>query len=580
MRSLGGRRGWTTGAAFIHDHGRALVAVLMSLFTFLGAVTATLQSDASTQAARGGRAADAASLERIGFEARSQVGTLRDNTAFREWFGLLEESAWAGGPQPSPAPADGAYRAALAAIDGTLAEWVRTQSALLHEPYFDPKTFVVDFNGYNADQRVAVRLATERAAAAATTADGWSRKASSYVTILTMLAVAVFFLGLAGTVAVRARGILIATGTVLGAASLVATVLLATGPVRTVPDAAVDAIVASQTAVERAGNGDAIYLTDATRALYRRAIADAATAVALDPLSVSAQRTSAEANLYFANARVFSDEGPGPETDQLLRTAVAAYDRAVALEPDDPSTWWNLGFARYLAGDAAGSIRATQEVIDRAPTQFVPYVNRAVALAAAGTAADADRSIEDAVRVAATSNLATNGFFFDRVDLDLARLADLRSSEAEWLRAAQRRLREARVAIRVRGSGDPDPTAPELATPALAGLALEDDGSFSELGPIVDGGAIDQARLVGLRLTLPGGADLVGRTLSIRAWAGPTANAGLAREIQGAADVQTLDLVDPYGRAGFPLAGGSWTVEVYVDGATRAELSFEVRRPG
>ena len=443
-----------------HDHGRPAIAVLMACLTFLGAGVAALQSAASIESGRFGRAADTAAMRQIGLDAQSQVGSLRDNAAFRQWFAVLQEAAWAREPASSSDPTEVEERAALAEIDGALADWIRERSRLLQPPYFDATTYLVDFNAYAADLGRAARLSTERAAAASRSSDAWGRKANSYVTILTMLAVAVFFLGLAGTVAVRARAILIAAGGVLGGAALAATVALAVGPVVGVPEAAIDALVDAQVAVERAGSGDAIYLTDATREVYGVAIRNAATAVALDPAGVSAQRTAANANLSFANARIFAAEGPSAETDDLLRTSIAAFEAAIALDPDDPSSWWDLGFARYLVGDLDGSIAATQEVIKRSPTQYVPYVNRAVAEAAAGRPDVADRSVAEAIAVSASTNLATNGAFFGRVDADLTRLANLRPAEAAWLIATQRRLREANVAIRVLGRSAADAGLP------------------------------------------------------------------------------------------------------------------------
>lgn len=579
-RVQAGRRLAPITRAVWRDQGRPAVAVLMACLTFLGAAVAALQSDASTISARSARAADAASMQQLGFDARAHVGTLRDNAAFREWFAVLEESAWAGTEVPGIDEAEASYRADLRQIDADLAEWIRTRSALLQAPYFDEATYLVDFNAYGADTRQASLLATERARAGNEVADAWQSKANSYVTILTTLAVAVFFLGLAGTVATRARGILIATGVLLGGVALLATVALATGPVRVVPEEAISAIVRSQTELERAGNGDPVYLSETTRPIYASSIAQAASAVRLDPLNVAAHRAEASANLFFANARIFAAEGPSADTDALLRVAIRAYERAVELDPTDPSTWWNLGFSLYLVGDAGASIGATQEVIDRTPNQFVPYVNRAVAEAAAGRRDAADRSIEEAVVVAASTNLATNGFFFGRVDADLARLADLRPAEADWLRAAQRRLREARVSIRVNGHGNPDPTAPGLGAVQAAGMSLEADGSYRDQIAIRAGGTVERTKLVGLRLTIPGSPDLAGRRISIRVWTGDASNAGLSREIIGRNAAQRVELVDPYGRAGFELTPGRWLIEIYVDGATRASLAFEVRATG
>jgi tetratricopeptide (TPR) repeat protein len=548
----------------------------MACLTFVAALLTALQADAATTGARSGRAADRWALERTGLDATNVVGGLRDADLFRQWFALLQEAAWARGDTTS----EGAeLRAVLARVDEELAAWARERSPLLQPPYFDER-LGIDFNRYLADRASSGLKATEMARVENEAADAWGSKAASYVTALTIVAVALFFLGLAASITTRARRVLVVAGLGLGAIAIGWAGLLRFDAVQRIPEAAVDAVVASGVALQRAGSGEPSLLTDATRAVYAAAVTDADRAVSLDGGYVSAHRASAVANLYFANARIFSSEGPSDETLALVRRSVAAFERALAIDDGDPNLWWDLGVARYLAGDMAGAIAASDEVIARSPAQFVPYVNRAVAELAAGQRDQAFASIDEAIAVAGRTNIDSTAFFLARVDAELARLAGLRPPEAADLLAMQRRLREAHVAMRVLGTTTPLAGRPAVIDLEANGLGLEPDGTFAETGPIADGRSVGRVGLQGIRLRIAADGGMAGHQVSIRAWTNDRPDAGFDHDLLADSDDLSVDLVDPYGRAGFPLAPGRWLVEVYVDGRTAASWSFEVLSEG
>lgn len=558
------------------DGGRPAIAVLMAALTFLGAVVAALQSEASTAAARSVRAADAFALERSGMEGAAALAELRDTSAFRRWFSLLEDGAWARDAESEASGDDAVLYEALARVDDELSEWVRGQSTLLQPPYYSTETFVVDFSGYTAAGMAEPLRAQEQARAENEVADAHGARAAAYVTVLTIVAVALFFLGLASTVAARPRRVFASVGVLLAGITAIWTVTIAMTPVAREPAEAIDAIVRSNVSLVRAGSGEPGLMTDAVRPTYESAIRDAETAVAISPDSVAGHRALGQAALFYANARIFSSETPGPETDALVDRAVAAYERAIELGDADSTTWWNLGFAQYLAGDADAAIHASNKVISRTPTQFVPYVNRAVAEASAGYLLDSASSVATAIAVARDSNIDTNGAFFANVDQNLTRLAVLRPSEAEGLRKIQRALREARVALRVRDGTAPDAAAPALDSVTLTGLAVGADGTVEELDTIEPGEQVVRTSLAGLRLSLAGLGSARGRSVSVRVWTNDSPDAGFARDVTVDGVTLEIDLVDPYGRARFDLTPGRWLVEVYVDAATRAAIEFEV----
>jgi tetratricopeptide (TPR) repeat protein len=544
----------------------------MACLTFVAALLTALQADAAAAGARSGRTADMWALERTGLDATNVVGGLRDANLFRQWFALSQEAAWARGDSAS----EGAQlREVLARVNEELAAWARERSPLLQPPYFDER-LGIDFNRYLAERASAGLRATEMARVENEAADAWGSKAASYVTALTIIAVALFFLGLAASIDTRARRVLLVAGLGLGAIAIGWAALLRFDTVHRIPEAAVDAVVASDVALQRAGSGEPSLLTDATRAVYASAIRDAEQAVALDGGYVSGHRAAAVANLYYANARIFGSEGPSDDTLALIRRSVTAFERALAIDDGDPNLWWDLGVARYLGGDMAGAIAASDEVIARSPAQFVPYVNRAVAELAAGQRDSAFASLDEAIGVAGRTNIDSTAFFLARVDAELARLAGLRPSEAGDLLAMQRRLREAHVAMRVLGTTTPRGDQRDILSVQGSGLGLQPGGTFAELDHIADGGSVGRSGLQAIRLRIGGGPALAGHQVSIRAWTNDRPDAGFDHDLVASSGDLTVDLVDPYGRAGFELAPGHWQIEVYVDGRTNVSWSFEV----
>ena len=74
-----------------------------------------------------------------------------------------------------------------------------------------------------------------------------------------------------------------------------------------------------------------------------------------------------------------------------------------------------------------------------------------------------------------------------------------------------------------------------------------------------------------------GGADkLQGRTVSARIWVDGLPDAAYNRDLTIKGDAITMDLVSPYGRAGFNLEPGSYSLDVYLDGARRFQGSWTV----
>jgi tetratricopeptide (TPR) repeat protein len=566
------------------DLGRAGIALALALLTVLAAIVAGLQSHASTLAQQGRREAD-----RIGLEATGQDGSsvVRVGTAYgvyRRWFEQLERSNWAQDAiTRDPEGLDVTLLETLRDVDTAIAEWATQQTSLLQAPYFNAVTRLGDFGGFEADRLhgPATRAAQLRDVEAAVAA-GWDSKASDYITVLTVLAVGLFFLGLGSTVGRRARRFLATAGASFGVVALGWTLAIALGPIHRVPAAAVERVVESAAHQFRAGGSSpGSVVSAAYRAEFQRGIETAGDAIGLDPSYIAAYQVRANARLVYADTLIFSPEGQSDATTTLLRDAVTDYRAYLAGRPDDYSGWWNLGWAAYLQGDVVGSIEATNRAIELAPTQFTLYLNRTLALLAARDQAAALADVAAAIDLAARDSSDSATWYLGQSDFNIGRLATLRPESGETLRAIQRELREAQVALRVLGVPRPPDAAPELGAVTVRPIEVGrySGGTINELEPLAAGDSLEAPEAVGLRITVAGTAALAGRTLSARLWVDgqPRSDYRVDQSLGPAPGESTsLELVNPYGRAGFDLDAGAYELQLFVDGATRFSLAWTV----
>ena len=563
------------------EFGKAGIALSLAVLTVLATVVAGLQAHASIEAQRGERESDRIAIEATGRDASSVVQVGAAYGVYRRWFEQLERASWASSQLTAePNGGDAPLLRTLERIEKELQEWTAKKSDLLQEPYYDPKVRVSDFARYEADRLVApeTRAAEERDIQAAA-AGAWDAKASDYVSVLTIVAVGLFFLGLASTLAATARAALAGAGLLFGAVALGWTVLLAATPVHRVPPDAVEHVVEARVALSRIGQarGPGELAADA-RDGFARAIASADAAVRTDAGYLSAYLARATAQTSYADALIFSKSGPGREAGELLSGALDDYRRYLAGHADDYSAWWSLGWASYLAGDARGSIAATDEALRLSPDQFALHLNRGLARLATGDGDGALHDVERGLSLAREERTGSASWLLGQSDFEIGRLAEQRPHEAETLRVIQRRLREAQVAFALER-----PAAPMVGAPGLGKVETRvidrgryQPGRFVEHEPLVPDARVEAQDGVGLRLRTDG-APIRGRQLSARLWIDGFARPEYDRHITvDGSGTLTLDLLSPYGRAGFDLDPGSYALELYVDGATRHQLTWTV----
>ncbi len=557
----------------------SLIASLMALLTVLATAVAGLQQKASVEDDTATRRAELIANESIATEVGATIQIDGDYGLFRRWAEQRQRAAWAQQLSTDPTVPNRELMAALAQTDSEIADFVARQTPLLQPPYLDPAIGSPDAVGYAADRNTGPSiLGREMRDAEAQVADAWSAKASSYVTALTLVAVALFFLGLSSTVSTMARPMLALAGVLLGLISLGWTVALTTQPAGRIPQSAIDKVVQSRVDLDKATGATTPELTAEERKHYDAALAAAEQAVQESSDYLVARLARAQAALTLANALIV-DSGPGEESQRLLALALDDYRIVAGERPDDYITWWNLGVAAYFADAFDESVEATDRALEIAPDQFVLYFNRALAELALGNQSSVDSDVERGLQVFANSALDANAGLFVREDFGLGRVAKLRTKDADAILAIQRRLREGQVALVALGSPSPDGSAPPASSVVLSTL-LPDPAGLRTGTTVANGATIGRTEGVGFRLTV-GLEASEARTLSVRLWRDGLQDASYSVDKPWPAGPSEapIDLVTPYGYAWTPLEPGEYEVEVYLDGATRARLHWTVTGP-
>lgn len=557
----------------------SVIAFIMALITVLATGVAGLQQYSSQRDDSANREAELIANAAIGSDVAAVVEANGDYGIMRRWQEELFQQTWAQ-QQLSADPLGPAspLLQTMANSNGELATWASTQSGLLQAPYYDAQNRTTDAVAYGAERSASTFRAREERLAAAEESNAWSTVSTRYVAILTMLAVALFFLGIASTARGAARPGLTLAGSVLGLLAFAWTITSVASGVSRTQQSAVDRLVDGNVALMK-GTGYASTDVEKARPFLEAAARAADAALEQDGDYDSPLLLRAGARLTLANA-ILSKGEDTDETRTLINGALEDYRSYASLRPEDPATWWNLGITAFFAGQYEESVEASTKSIEISPNQFPVYMNRAIAYLALKNQAAADADVETGLRVATESGLDSNASFFIREDAGLERLAARRPDEADAIIAMQRRLREVYVAYRATGEDAPDASAPEVAVDSAALIGVTLNGEIMAGKAISDGDTFGQAEGGGVRLTLVGQMDR-DRTVSVRVWNAdqldPTFD--VDRRWDEGEESITVDLLSPYGRAGFAMNSGKYYAEVFLDGATRARFEFEVAAP-
>ena len=574
---------------------RAALVVLIAWLTFLITTLAALQVDAGARSAIAGRTADSIGASAAGRDAAGVIQTGMDLGVVRRWAETLFEAGWAeevidpdssGSPQgPVDRPGDvqdPQLVTELLRIDRELLVWAQEQSPLFAAPYFDGAGVDTDIARLDADRNVGPRArATEERGLALAESAAWSRRAGDYLTAITTVAAGLFFLGVAVALKGNARRILAISGIVAGMVAMGMAAVVALQPLDRVPAAAVDAVVEARMASGKTAWTAGSEVDERDRRDWAVAIDAAERAVTIAPGYASAYLVRAEVRAQFGDDLLLAVEPSPEEARPLLEGALADYGHYTTLEPGSYAAWWNYGWVAYLVGDNATALAAADQALALSPDQFTLYLNRALARLAEGDVAGSRADVATALEVASRSRLDSNAWFFAQTDYDLGRLATLRPAEAGELLDMQRQVRAAAVAQRIgRPVGPAD--GPALGPVRLVTLALGPDARLAEGRVIQPGAALPVASADGLRISIAGTAIPDGAVVSVRVRANGIEQPAyrVDRPWRTGALEMVFDLVSPSGRIGSPMDPNEYTVEVFLDAVTKAEVAFHVDAPG
>lgn len=564
------------------DLGKAASAMALALLTVLAAAVAGLQGQASLEAQRAGQIAEQIAFEAAGRDTTAVIQIGAAYGTYRRWYEELERAAWASYERlRATAPDEQQLLDTFQRAGNEISAWVQGQSPLLQPPYYDAATRVSDFAAYEADAMVGPSVgAAERRANELAVASAWGGKAAEYVTILTVIAVGLFFVGLSSTVRAGRRFLGVA-GVSFGVAAAAWTIAVTAQPIHRLPDSAIEHYVAAQVRLAQAPDlGGGSPTDEVGLGPYDAALAEVDEALRQDPDYVMAYQLRAGIKVHYASELIISGVTATVDTGTLLRDGMADYRRYLESRPDDYAAWWNLGWAAYLVEDYRDSTAATSRALELAPTQFTLYLNRALAWIGLGDRAAATADVDRALALAAADTSDTANWYLGQSDLDIGRFAELRPAVADFLRETQLRLREAQVALRALGDPSPNADAPEFASVDVHPIEIGHyaGGRITEGAAMADGDHLATTDAVGIRVRATG-QGIVGRNISARIWINGLPRPEFVTDVVADEATTVVDLVSPYGRAGFDLDPGDYELELYVDGSRRFEFDFVVDPP-
>ncbi len=588
-------RAWRRRLGDRSDPMRAALVIVIAWFTFLITTLAALQVDAGARSAIAGRTADSIGASAAGRDAAGVIQTGMDLGVVRRWAETLFEAGWAeeaidpdasGAPQaPGDRPGDiqdTELVTELLRIDRELLVWAQEQSPLFAPPYFDGAGVDTDIARLDAERNVGPRaMAAEQRGLALAESAAWSRRAGDYLTAITTVAAGLFFLGVAVALKGNARRILAVSGLVAGLVAMIMAAVVTLQPVARVPAAAVDAVVEARMASGKVAWTAGSEVDERDRRDWAVAIDAAERAVTIAPGYASAYLVRAEVRAGFGDDLLLAIEPSPEEARPLLEGAFADYRHYTTLEPGSYSAWWNYGWVAYLIGDNATAKAAADRALALSPDQFTLYLNRALARLSEGDVVGSRADVATALEVAGRSRLDSNAWFFAQTDYDLGRLAALRPAEADELLAMQQQVRAAAIAQRIgRPVGPAD--GPALASVRLVTLALGPDARLAEGDVIEPGSTLPVASADGLRISIVGAGIPDGTVVSVRVRANGIEQPAyrVDRAWRAGAREMVFDLVSPSGRIGTPMDSNEYSVEVFLDAVTRAEVAFSVSEPG
>ncbi len=546
-----------------------IIVITLTLVTVMAALIAFLQSWADGTAVRYARQSQVLSIEAMGHDMSSRQRESHDFDLYVAW------NEWD-------------YRRLRAVNIGrdrdntqaeAVTEMIIPMTPLLAEdaPYFDPEIGYANVELYHADTNlITTTILMEQRAFITTVANHWNNKGDGFVTVLTVLAVALFLFGLSTTIGGAVRYLFAMAGTFLVGACVLWTLVLVVAPAPAIPYAAIDAYA----------HGEGLLYAAASAEDYQAAAAAFDKALSLYP---------DYGNALAARASLAVDLND-------YETGIKFYRQASESGRSGADIAWELGWALYLVGDYDAALEVNREALENDPDMLPLVLNIGLTLLAQGQTEAAMQEYERGLTLAGDPDTIVstswNLLYLREAVNDLDRLVaaldgrrgfaqepDLRNvADRAQVRAAaeqaRQRINEGIVSIET-GGGVTSPTDAVLSAPVFARYTGHDDVLLGAADFFPRGlatlviqiafedlptGAVVSRRITRQELDEPGWREYLPTLRLDTTW-------------EGDSDGQlTQEILSPWpGRRGFQ--SGLYTVDYYSNGRLVQSGQFTIPAP-
>jgi tetratricopeptide (TPR) repeat protein len=542
-----------------------------------GTIVAALQTHANANAVRAVRSAQAHSLLLLKTDVNGLFELTYHLGVVRTWWelGRLDMLAM----RRAEESVDDTEVSRLELESERLASASETligQSEVFSPPYFDPGSgYWPDLNRYWYDHLVAPRLlAAEQQSVQSEIAQAWSSKGNAYQTVITLIAVTLFLYGLALTLERYLKWGFVALGS--GNMGFIAiwtmlTVLLPVPQISAdVLQAYVDGYIEAATALQ--------YEYASMHALVPeradQAIAHLNRAIELRPDYGAAYTVRADAYTVKGESLLFGEDDAALR-DSSLNSAIADYEQALRLNPDDYHSYWNLGWVLYLLGDYDRAIEATNQAARLAPAKaFGARLVLANNLLGMGKREEGLAECRAAISYAAAHPLSSDAYYFRQAIRNAERLQAVRPHDG--LEEVELILKEAFVSLQYRGAAEPAEVRGRLGPLSFGTPTLEQGGipihfwmserfpaDTEQVNVLFDYEDLSNGQQVVLKVYLNGVEQ-------------PFFNQVVSWQDGVAGHSTRLAVKLPVERSLFGLSPGRYRTEIYLEGNLRATGEFTI----
>jgi tetratricopeptide (TPR) repeat protein len=537
----------------------AITVTLIAIVTLLTAVAAFLQNDAANRQSSAARDVQRYAASQLSAALQSQQAQNFDIDVQRNWLNLAYERSLL---LDSSAAADTTRADQLAELMRLTAGF----SPMLQVPYLsNPITGSIDLPRYYADQEYEPTYWQQRREAASLINDAWNSKSATYVTVLTLFAVALFLFGIAATIGGRLRGAFVVLGVIIAIGGTTWMISIYLAPVKLRPDQAMQAMVRGHDDVYRA---EILHnWREEAEALkyYQSGIAQLDEALKIDPEYPAALGERASAYLQAGEQRLWDHEDASP----FLRYSIDDYRAAIEQGDDSINTLWNLGWAYFLLGDQPASLEYTDRALEKAPQQIGLYLNKALALRALGKVDDAFATVQEAYQRATEQPTSSSTFYFHASIFDITQ--QLRAFPNADLQKLLKDVKEKYVSLRYLKGQPVKPTGCQITAVAF----YKELNTNNELADEAEKfPASTEAVYMGFDYTgMPTNGEIEAVVYFFdREDETLTVQEKLDLQANGAGYIR---ITSPFIKAG-GLASGSYRVDIHIDGEYLASGEFTV----